>query len=492
MDKKASNRSESQKDTGEKIMTKYDRKQEARRLAAEKEKKERIRNWIIGGVVIALILVAVLYSSVAGVLRKRAVLKDTYVSVGSHDLTELEYGVYYTGAVNEFLTMYGDYLQYMSIDTSQPFDEQMYDENMTWKDAFDEMAVRNVTQVKAVADDAKAQGFVYEDADADYEKYATRAAEGAEEAGMTLEEYYQSMYGTYATQGNIEPFIREQLLASAYQEHLREQNTPADEEIDAYYEEHKDTYDKVEYNFAEFKADIQEGAEDTEVDAAMDAQKELAEEMQSRIEDGEDFAILVQEYFPADEADEADGPEEDADEAEDEGDSDSSYHNDTTYSYVDAAYSDWLFDEARKAGDTTVVEDESSASYHVVEFLGRSYDDSDTNRENISNTIINERMTEYISALTEKYEVRDAKGKLTYLTIPDDTGEGDEASGDGDAEDGDGSAADGGAEDGDGSAADGSAEDGDGSAADGGAEDGDGSAADGSAEDGDGSATDGE
>ena len=34
---------------------------------------------------------------------------------------------------------------------------------MTWKDYFDQMAVSQLTEVKAIGDDAAAQGFTYDD-----------------------------------------------------------------------------------------------------------------------------------------------------------------------------------------------------------------------------------------------------------------------------------------------------------------------------------------
>lgn len=465
MDKNASNKNRNQ--NGEKPMTKYDRKMEARRLQAEKEKKARIRAWITGGAVVAVILAAVLYSSLSGVFAKKAALNDTYISVGEHDLTKLEYDYFYSSIVNNYLTTYASILPYIGLDTSTDFSEQMYDENLTWKDAFDQMTVEQVRQIKALVDDAKKQNFDY-DTDADYAAFQTDFAETADEAGVSEEEYYTAVYGTYATESNVAEFIKETLLASAYRDHLTEQNTPSDEDIDAYYEENKKEYDKVDYYAVAFAADVAEDASDDEAKAAMEKEKSRAEEMKRRLEAGEDFETLSEEYFPAEADEEETGEEEDADPEETE--ETEAHRKTTTYTYVADAYGDWLYDESRKSGDLTVAEDEENHTYHVVKFMERIYDED--SKENISSKLASEKVNEYVEALLSSYEVKDVKGDLKYLTVPK-TGEGDDADGADGTDEPDGTD---GAGDSTDDTEDGASEDGTGDAADGGENAGDGAA----------------
>ena len=63
----------------------------------------------------------------------------------------------------------------------------------------------------------------------------------------------------------------------------------------------------------------------------------------------------------------------------------------------------------------TVIEDETSHAYYVVEFVGRYYDEADN--ENIANNLAGQSVAEYIDGLTVDYSVTDVKGELKYLTV---------------------------------------------------------------------------
>ena len=76
---------------------------------------------------------------------------------------------------------------------------------------------------------------------------------------------------------------------------------------------------------------------------------------------------------------------------------------------------DWLYDDARVEGDKAVLEDTENDRYYVVEFIKRYYDEADD--EKISDTIATQRVSEYMTALVEKYQIIDTKGHLKYLTI---------------------------------------------------------------------------
>ena len=78
----------------EKVMTKYDRKMEARRIQAEKEQMAA-RRWKIGFLLAGICLVCILAGvTILSVVRKQSALKDTYLTVGAHELTKLEYDYY--------------------------------------------------------------------------------------------------------------------------------------------------------------------------------------------------------------------------------------------------------------------------------------------------------------------------------------------------------------------------------------------------------------
>ena len=109
---------ELQENSGQKVQTRYDRRMEARKKQEAKDKMES-RIMRIGAVTVGLVLIAAIGGSIiVSAMNKKAVTSDTYVTVGSHDLTKLEYDYYYNTALNS----YAAYLSYL-VDTTKDLDE---------------------------------------------------------------------------------------------------------------------------------------------------------------------------------------------------------------------------------------------------------------------------------------------------------------------------------------------------------------------------------
>ncbi len=389
--------------TGEKVQTKYDRKIEARKQQKIKEARQDKIAKITALSVCAVVVLAAVLSIGTSVVRKNSALNGAYVKVGDHELTQLEYDYYYNSAVNNYLTTYSSLMPYMGLDTSSDFDKQQYSEDMTWKDMFDEMAVEQIKQTKVMVKDAGEKGFTYDDTE-DYDNFLNSLQFYADNAGVSVKEYCKQNFGEYATQKNIESFVRENLLASAYYSHLLEENAASDEEVSAYYDEHKLDYDKVDYRSFIFTAEL---ADDADEAAISDAMKELegkANAMMEARKGGEDFEALCVE-----------NASEDVKANYEDAESEYSLTEGRYFSGISTAISGWLYEEGRKEGDITVLADENTHQYYVVEFVKRYFDEADN--ENIANTIASERASEYVAGLMEACQVVDVKGELKYLTI---------------------------------------------------------------------------
>lgn len=389
-----------------KVVTKYDLKMERRRKEREKEERAKKRMKIGSIAVLVCIAVLIVGSVGTGIYRKQKVFHGTYVKIGNYDLTQLEYDYYFNSASNNYISNYSYLLSYMGLDTSMDYDEQIYSGEMTWKDFFDQLAVSQIQEVKALKDDAAKTGFTFDEA-AKYKEFQDNFAQAAESAGVSVTQYYKNLYGEYATEKNVAPFVKDTLLASAYYEKLTEDNTPSQEEIDTYYEENKIDYDTVDYRSFTFEsADITEESEEADRTAAVEEFQKSAEEFKERLEAGEDFNALCIEYAADDET-KANYEDEETD---------YSLEEDVNYSSAYYVYSEWLFDEARTEGEITVVPDEANGRCYVLRFEGRNKD-TETVNESISGTLSGQAASEYVTALTEGYEVTDVAGELKYLVI---------------------------------------------------------------------------
>ena len=267
----------------DKVVTRYDRRMEKRKKEEEKERRSWKRFQIISIVILAAIVVSIVFSLGTSFYNRYTVLNQTYFRVGDHDISRLEYNYYFNNVYSNYLNMYGSYVSMMGLDTTVDLDEQTYpgNENMTWKDYFDQSAVAQIQQIKAMADEARENGFEYDPSE-DLAAYETEIAAQAESASVSESDYYTLMYGDYATPSRIEKFVEENLLASAYYNQLVEENQPAEDEITAYYEENKNTYDTVTYRsfYFEVETDAEEetASEETTAEETTTVEETTAEE----------------------------------------------------------------------------------------------------------------------------------------------------------------------------------------------------------------------
>lgn len=448
----------------DKPKTKYDRKMEARRKEAAREK----RNVIILRTICILILAGIIgtagYFSIKQYLEFHSATTEAYAAIGEHEITKLEYDYYFNSTVNNYINTYSYFLSYMGLDTTQPFTEQQYSEDMTWQEYFEQMTLEQLRQEYALIDDAKATGFAY-DTTEDYNTFIDTAKEAARNNQVTMFRYYKAMFGDYATANNVRPFMENSFIAEAYYNQLMEEHMPAEDVVSDYYEAHKEDYDQVSfYSFSFDPANIPEAssentdtteATETEADAENSSTEEdtmepaedsgtegnttepvedpdtegndndtsenktaaytLAEEMKERVENGEDFETLCIEY----------APEEQRTNYEAE-DTEYSFTENAVCSQTNLDYQEWVSDESRKAGDITIIQAADTGICYVLKFVSRTYDEGCL--DTISSNLTTEAVTEYMDALLEdNYEVKDIKGEISYLSkdadSTDDTAE---------------------------------------------------------------------
>lgn len=359
---------ENKEQTEQKVMTKYDRKVQKRKEEKEKEKKEERISMAIGIVV----LVALVCLVASFPIRTYLATHETYVVVNGEAVNKVEFDYQYNLTKNNYITQYGSYLTYFGLDTSKDLSTQMYSDTLSWQDYFEQMAVENLKQSKAMKAAADAEGFTYDTTD-EYNTFKETIKTSAASAGISEKEYVRSIYGAYATMSRIEQYVKNDMVMNAYYEKLQEDNAPSDDEIQSYYEENKATYDSVDYRLTTIEADLP-----TEPTELADPVEETAST--DTAADGTAAADTTQDtaYQPSD-AEIAKAMEDAkvlADDAEKTVAKDGEAHENEKKSSVNYLISDWLFDDARKAGDTTVITNDNSHCYYAVAFEKRYLDET--------------------------------------------------------------------------------------------------------------------
>lgn len=366
-----SNNKKATEQNQQKVMTKYDLKMQRRKEQKEKEKKEKRRGTIIG----VLILVAFVCLFASFPINNYMVTNGTYITVGGEKITRLEFDYRYNIVKNNYSSQYFDLSMF-------DLSEQMYSDTLTWEDFLKQLTVEGIIQNRAIKAQAEATGFDY-DVTEGYNTFMANISAAATQAGVTESNYIKQAYGGYATAKNIADFVKEDVLVDAYYEKLETEMAPTDEEIEAYYESNKDDYDSVDYRINMIKAELPatEGSEPTEaeIEKAMADAKALADTAEATVAtDGE----LVENI---------------------------------TKATASAAIREWLFDGSRKAGDTTVIQDDSNNQYYVLAFEQRYK--AETANEAMKTDMINASLGEYLVEITADITVEDPKGRLAYLKV---------------------------------------------------------------------------
>lgn len=369
MSKKESQNIEEQK---EKAVTKYDLKMQKRAEEKARAKKEKQISLIT-----SILIVAALVCFMASFpIRSYLTVHGTYVKVAGENISRLEFDYNYNMALNNYMNQYGTYLSYMGLDLTGDLSTQMYSDSLTFKDFFEKMAVENIIQTKALKAEAKAAGFTY-DATKDYEDYLNYVSQAAEAAGMTEKQFVQENFGAYATTSRLKPIVMENLESSAYYDSVSDEKMPSDEDAENYYAENKDSYDSIDYRMtvinAELPTEPTDLADKTEDTTTTDNTTGSTSTDSTTGTDTTTYEPSEAEIAYAMEQAKAE-----ADTALKSIAKDGELKENAKRTSLASVTREWLFDESRKAGDTTVIEDETNNRYYVLAFEKRYLDETPT------------------------------------------------------------------------------------------------------------------
>ncbi len=348
-------------ETKEKVLTRYDLKMQRRKKQKEKEARQKRIASVLG----VLILVGLIGLAASFPIRTWLTVNGTYIEVAGEKVSRVEFDYNYHLVMNNYLSQNSMYLSYMGLDPSGDLSQQMYSENLSWKDYFEQMAVDNIIRTKAMQREMQAAGFTHDTAE-QYEEYKDSLQQEASESGVSVGKYIKEIFGPYATLSRIEDCVRTGMETNAYYDSVSESKAPSDEEISAYYGENKDNYDSVNYRLITVSAELP--TEPTELaDPADETQADSADGEETAYEPSEAEVNAAMEKAKA----EADAKLETvAQEGE--------LNENIKWGTVPSVLREWAFDSARTAGDTTVIEDSVNHQYYVAEFEERYLDQTPT------------------------------------------------------------------------------------------------------------------
>lgn len=358
----------------EKIVTSYDRKMQKRKEQKEKEKKEQRMTAIVGTViVIALVCLVASFP-----IRTYLATHETFAKIGGEAVTKVEFDYNYNTVKNNYLAQYGSYMSYFGVDMTGDLSAQMYSETLTWQDFFEQTAVDNLIRQKALYRQAETEGFAF-DTEEEYAEFEKSVKDAAAQAGVSTREYVKQLYGPYATLGRISGYVKDSIYVNEYFAKLAEDKAPGEEEIQAYYEENRASYDSVDYRLV--TVDAQLPTEPTELADAAETEAEDTKAEGTQAEESTAEGNQTEEAYQPSEAEIAAAmaeAKEKADAAVETVAQGGELQENVLKADTTSLLRDWLFDSGRKAGDTTVIEDSINHRYYVLAFEKRYLDETPT------------------------------------------------------------------------------------------------------------------
>ena len=358
-----------------------------KQLKAQKETKKLKTYTTIFVAAIAVILVAGLIITGTTFFKNSGIKEKNTVAavVDDYEFNSVEMSYYYVDTIessyNEWYSSYGEntamYVSLMmGLDITQPLGAQTYSDSTTWADYFIDVAMNRAQSDYVLSKRAADEGFTMsEDTKATLEQTFNNLPAFATLAGYgNADAYLRGIYGNGANLESYRAYAEKSALAADY--YMAHQNDMVidDAAIRAHEAENFDKYSSFSFasyvisysNFLTGGTTDENGNttySDAEKEAAQAAAKAAAESLpQCATQEELDAAIAA---ISSDET------------------AKSNLYNKVSYSSINTNAVDWMADSSRKAGDFTVIANESTTvdadgkettsvmSYTAYVYLGR-------------------------------------------------------------------------------------------------------------------------
>ena len=358
-----------------------------KQLKAQKETKKLKTYTTIFVAAIAVILVAGLIITGTTFFKNSGIKEKNTVAavVDDYEFNSVEMSYYYVDTIessyNEWYSSYGEntamYVSLMmGLDITQPLGAQTYSDSTTWADYFIDVAMNRAQSDYVLSKRAADEGFTMsEDTKATLEQTFNNLPAFATLAGYgNADAYLRGIYGNGANLESYRAYAEKSALAADY--YMAHQNDMVidDAAIRAHEAENFDKYSSFSFasyvisysNFLTGGTTDENGNttySDAEKEAAQAAAKAAAESLpQCTTQEELDAAIAA---ISSDET------------------AKSNLYNKVSYSSINTNAVDWMADSSRKAGDFTVIANESTTvdadgkettsvmSYTAYVYLGR-------------------------------------------------------------------------------------------------------------------------
>ena len=234
---------------------------EQARLEEQKKSRKTRMKYVAVAVALFLMVALVVFVNSSLFTDGLAALK-----VGDTGYSVADVNYEYQSSYRQLLSTYGDYIS-IFLDPEKPLDEQqcaMMSDGGTWDDYFKDMAESSLVEKTAYSAAAKAAGYTLTDDErAQIDSIVSSYSVYGSMYGYDTDAYIAASFGAGNNEKTLRRHLESDLVNERYLDDLLASYSFTAEEKDAYYAEHKDNLDTVDYLYAYVAAEEGKDAGET-------------------------------------------------------------------------------------------------------------------------------------------------------------------------------------------------------------------------------------
>lgn len=286
------------------------------------------------------------------------------ISIGMYD--------YYYASIVSYYEQYASY-GYYSLDTTKDYSKQYTTDDdgnkISWQKFFETEALKEVEQITTYYSKALEEGVTLTSAQKKtIEKQISTLKDSASQNDVSLDQYIKANFGTYCSEDTIRIMLEQYYLSANYKGKFKCETKVTDNDVDKYYNDHKNDYKKIEFYYIASPYDATD-------DNSKNESIKTAEKIMAKMKDKKSVIALVPEVYSSYiDSQVKSSMEQDSTLTEKKAREEAvkSYESNvvTTVSGSDSPFDDkmntWLFSDDTKVGSKKYYIDESAGYIYIV------------------------------------------------------------------------------------------------------------------------------
>lgn len=208
------------------------------------------------------------------------------ISIGMYD--------YYYASIVSYYEQYASY-GYYSLDTTKDYSKQYTTDDdgnkISWQKFFETEALKEVEQITTYYSKALEEGVTLTSAQKKtIDKQILTLNDSASQNDVSLDQYIKANFGTYCSEDTIRLMLEQYYLSANYKGKFKSETKVTDNDVDKYYNDHKNDYKKIEFYYIASPYDATD-------DNSKNESIKTAEKIMAKMKDKKSVIALVPEVY---------------------------------------------------------------------------------------------------------------------------------------------------------------------------------------------------